>query len=76
MLAGSIVFFPQLSLSKAEKELLEAQIAVGHFDQCKNELEVAEMAWKEFKDKQFGHRLQAENNLVANAKRKDGMRER
>lgn len=61
---------------KAEDELLEAQVAVGQFDYCKDELEKAEAAWKKIKDEKFGDRLQAENRLVANAKKKEAIKER
>lgn len=69
-------FSEQTSLTKAEEELLEAQIAVGHYDHFKEKLERIGAAWTDMKEKKFADRVQAEAKLVENARRKEATRER
>lgn len=59
-----------MSISKAENDLLVAQVAVNEFDQFRGSLEEGETLWKETKDREFTRRLQGECNLATSAKKR------
>ena len=65
-----------MSLTKAEEELLEAQIAVGHYDHFKAKLERVGAAWTDMKERKFTDRIQAEAKLVENARKRETARQR
>ncbi len=61
---------------KAETELLEAKAATSKFDYLEDNVERSEEAWKKLKIKEFSHRMETEEKILTNARKREAAKER